>query len=95
MTYLAQHTHILPSKLEIPKEFFHVSQDSVPHGRMQAPGLQDEGGYANITSATIYDPEAKKSLDVAIKSIKGRFTEEDQQVTLHNSLRIRMLITLT
>lgn len=79
MTYLSQHTHMLPSNLEIPEKSLQLTGNQGSQGMMRKPGEHNQGGYANIIQARMFDTRTNTMVFVAIKSIKGYFTEETQQ----------------
>ena len=79
MTYLAQHTNILPTTLEIASTCLKFPKGSAT-GRMQDLSQQNAGGYSEIIKAQMYDSSAKGWVNVAVKALMGKFTEDDQVV---------------
>ena len=80
MTHLAQHTHALPSELEIATGCLRSLQRQGTGGTMQDLSLQRLGGYGDVMVATMLDTRSRAWVPVAVKSIGGNFTEEDQMV---------------
>ena len=80
MTYLAQHTHSLPSKLEIEEGCIRSLQRQGTRGTMEDLSLQRLGGYGDVMGATMLDSRSGEWVTVAVKSIGGNFGEEEQIV---------------
>lgn len=80
MTYLAQHTNMLPSNLEISHKQLAFEGSRGEAGMPRKLGKQNHGGYADIARARMFDVRINKEVFVAVKSIKGCLTDETQQV---------------